>query len=190
MGEEVEMKTERSESTPSPSLIGSESGKNPSPHDTIEVITVDENTPSTKNTTRLPEKEDSEIVVEGSEEHVEEEEANVVGVNGDLEEKAPDEDLTGDGAAQQVHVVEVHSNCSPSSDNSNQQQNPDVNPTDATLLLPVSPGSTKTPPNTPHRQDSVVEDREQQQGSNMLGVLSAEGYQTVASNMMGELGLD
>ena len=74
-------------------------------------------------------------------------------------------------------------------------------------------------------QDSVVEDREQQQGSNMLGVLSAEGYQvfwsklndwlvdlwlinwsidwstllisinqcchqTVASNMMGELGLD
>ena len=29
-------------------------------------------------------------------------------------------------------------------------QNPD--PTDATLLLPVAPESTKTPPNTPRRQ--------------------------------------
>ena len=28
-------------------------------------------------------------------------------------------------------------------------------------------------------QDSVVEDREQQQGSNMLGVLSAAGYQVL-----------
>ena len=104
--EEVEMKTEISESTPSPSLIGDESGKNPSPHDTIEVIIIDENISSTQNTTRLPEKEDSKIAVEGAEEHVQEEEVNVVEVNGNLEEKTPDEDFT----AQQVHVVEVHSN--------------------------------------------------------------------------------
>ena len=128
------------------------------------MITVDENEPITKNATGLLEKEDSEIAVKGEEDDVEEEEADVVAVNGGtLEEKT--------AAVEQIHVVEVHIECSdPSSDES--PQNSDVDPTNGSLTPPVSPvaspqnpdpldgslmppvlaGSTKTPPNTPRRK--------------------------------------
>ena len=75
------------------------------------------------------------------------------------------------------------------------QQDPGPGETAGTaFLLADPPEPTKTPPNTPRRQvflslnshckkirlfvisqDSVVE--EKRQGSNMLGVLAAEGYQ-------------
>ena len=166
--EEVSLKTDRSEITPSPSFGCNEAGQNTSFHDTIEVITVDENEPITKNASGLLEKEDSEKAVKGEEDDVEKEEADVVAVNGGtLEEKTADEELTG-AAVEQIHVVEVHIECSdPSSDES--PQNSDVDPTnrsltppvaspqnpdplDGSLLPPVLAGSTKTPPNTPRRK--------------------------------------
>ena len=143
--EEVEMVKDRSEfaeslSASSSSIHSGRAGPNPSCHDNIEVIGVEENKSSMSAV-----KDDSGIAaVVAEKEHAEEKKTNVDEGNGSLDED------------QQIHVVEVHNNSTDSSSDPQVLKRPEIElSAPAALSVPGAAGSTKTPPNTPRRQVPV-----------------------------------